>query len=74
MTDEQIIALVKEYFIEEEVDDDGYCWLEYTEKIGVFLKFAKEMYNKGYSDCKINQLSSDDEVFIMKMGESLIKD
>lgn len=50
MTDEQIIALVKEHFIEEEVDDDGYCWIEYAGKPDVFLKFANMMYKKGCLD------------------------
>ena len=50
MTDEQIIALVKEHFIEEEIDEDGYCWIEYAGKFDAFLKFAKEIYENGYDD------------------------
>jgi len=48
MTNEQIIALVKEYFIEEEVDEDGYCWIEYAGKLDVFLKFALAIHEEGY--------------------------
>jgi len=41
MTDEQIIELVKEHFIEEEVDDDGYCWIEFSGKPDAFVKFVR---------------------------------
>ena len=50
MTDEQILELVKQHFIEEEVDEDGYCWLEYAGKPDVFLKFARMIYNKGQEE------------------------
>jgi hypothetical protein len=44
MTDEQILELVKEHFIEWEADEDGYCWIEYAGKPDAFLKFAWEIY------------------------------
>jgi hypothetical protein len=47
MTDEQILKLVREHFIEEEVDDDGYCWIEYAGRPDAFLKFARAMYAEG---------------------------
>ncbi len=50
MTDEQILTLVEEYFIEGEVDDDGYCWIEYAGKPDAFLKFARVMYEEGRLD------------------------
>ena len=43
MTDEQIIELVKEHFLEWEADEDGYCWIEFAGKPGDFLKFAQEI-------------------------------
>jgi hypothetical protein len=52
MTDEQIIDLVKEYFIEEEVDEDGYCWTEFAGKPDAFLKFARVVYSEGWAACK----------------------
>ena len=52
MTDEQILKLVKEHFVEEEVDDDGYCWIEYAGKSDVFLKFARAIYEEGYEEWK----------------------
>jgi hypothetical protein len=62
MTDEQILELVKEHFVEEEVDDDGYCWIEFAGKPDAFLKFARTMYeegydkgyDEGYSNCSID--------------------
>jgi hypothetical protein len=50
MTDEQIFELVKEHFVEEEVDDDGYCWIEFAGKPDAFLKFARTIYQNGYDD------------------------
>lgn len=47
MTDEQIIELVKEHFVEEEVDDDGYCWIEFAGKPDAFLKFARVIFEEG---------------------------
>ena len=47
MTDEEILQIVKEHFIEEEVDEDGDCWIEFAGKPNAFLKFAKAMYEKG---------------------------
>lgn len=47
MTDDQILDLVKKHFIEEEVDEDGDCWIEFAGKPNAFLKFAKAMYEKG---------------------------
>ena len=52
MTDEELLKLVKEHFIEEEVDDDGYCWIEFSGKLDAFVKFAKVMYTQGWKDCK----------------------
>ena len=43
MTNEQIIELVKEHFLEWESDEDGYCLIEFAGKPGDFLKFAKEI-------------------------------
>ena len=41
MTDEQIIELVKEHFIEEEVDDDGYMMFCFAKCFGDFnLQFT----------------------------------
>ena len=50
MTNKEILELVKEHFVEEEVDDDGYCWIEFAGKPDAFLKFARVMYNKGRDD------------------------
>jgi hypothetical protein len=53
MTKDEILQLVKEHFIEEEVDEDGYCWTEYAGKPDAFLKFARAIYSEGFSDgCK----------------------
>ena len=43
MTDEQILELVKEHFIEWEADEDGYCWVEFAGKPNAFWKFAQEI-------------------------------
>ena len=73
MTDEQIIELVKEHFVEEEVDDDGYCWVEFAGKPDAFLKFARVIYTEGFKvgydegwesnnvSTKMNTWSSDDD-------------
>ena len=50
MTTEEILQLVKEHFIEEEVDEDGYCWTEYAGKPDAFLNFAEAVYEQGYDD------------------------
>jgi len=50
MTEEEILELVKEHFVEEEVDEDGYCWIEFAGKLDAFVKFAKVMYDKGRDD------------------------
>lgn len=50
MTEEEILELVKEHFVEEEVDEDGYCWIEFAGKPDAFVKFAKAMYDKGRDD------------------------
>ena len=50
MTDEQILELVKEHFIEWEADEDGYCWVEFAGKPDVFVKFARVIYELGYDN------------------------
>ena len=50
MTDEQIITLVKEHFIEEWCEEDGYGWTEFSGNLDAFLKFAKVIYKKGYEE------------------------
>ena len=49
MTNEQILQLVKEHFEEWEADEDGYCWIEFAGKPDAFVKFARELYDEGYS-------------------------
>ena len=49
MPDEQILQLVKEYFKEGGIRDDGSC-SEYYGDPDAFLKFAKVMYDKGKDD------------------------
>ena len=49
MTNEQILELVKEYFKEGGIQDDGSC-SEYYGETDAFLKFAKAMYDKGKDD------------------------
>ena len=49
MTDEQIIALVKEHFTEGGIHDDGSC-SEWYGNTDAFVKFAKQIYRKGKSD------------------------
>ena len=68
MTNEQIIALVKEYFQEGGIRDDGGCceWFATTDTV---LKFAKAIqsgiYNEGYfdgcADTKRSMEMSDEE-------------
>jgi len=50
MTDDQILDFVKEHFIEEEVDEDGDCWIEFSGKPNAFLKFAQAIYDEGVKD------------------------
>ena len=50
MTDEQILQMVKEHFIEEEVDEDGDCWIEFAGKPNAFLKFARAIFREGWSE------------------------
>ena len=50
MTDEQILELVKEHFIEEEVDEDGYCWIEFAGKPDAFVKFARFLLDYGFGE------------------------
>ena len=46
MTDEQILQLVKKYFKVGGIRDDGSS-SEYYGTPDIFLKFAREMYEKG---------------------------
>ena len=48
MTDEQIFELVKEHFQEGGVRDDGSC-SEYYGDPDAFVKFARELYDEGYT-------------------------
>ena len=41
LSNEQILELVKEHFIEWEADEDGYCWVEFAGKPDAFVKFAR---------------------------------
>ena len=77
MTDEQILELVKEHFIEWEADEDGYCWVEFAGKPDAFVKFAREFWAEGFKvgveygydegwesnnvSTKMNTWSSDDD-------------
>jgi len=49
MTTEEILQMVKEYFKEGGIRDDGSC-SEYYGDPDAFLKFAKVMYDKGKDD------------------------
>jgi hypothetical protein len=49
MTEEQILQMVKEYFNEGGIRDDGSC-TEYYGDPDAFVKFAREMYEKGYDE------------------------
>jgi len=44
MTDEQILELVKEHFEEDWDENDGW---EYSGNFDAFVKFARELYDKG---------------------------
>ena len=47
MTDEQILQMVKEHFEEDWDENDGW---EYSGNFDAFVKFAREMYDKGRDD------------------------
>lgn len=47
MTEEQILKLVKKYFNEGGIRDDGSC-SEYYGDPDAFVKFAREMFSAGY--------------------------
>ena len=49
MTDEQILKLVKKYFNEGGIRDDGSC-SEYYGDPDAFVKFAQKIYRKGKYD------------------------
>ena len=49
MTDEQILELVKEHFQEGGVRDDGSC-SEYYGDPDAFVKFARALFEEGYSE------------------------
>lgn len=51
MTEEQILQLVKEYFQEGGLRDDGSC-SEYYGDPDAFVKFASVMYSRGWKECK----------------------
>jgi hypothetical protein len=57
MTDEQIIALIPNYFTEGGIQDDGSC-SEWYGNSDAFLKFAQAIhengYNKGYEECSFD--------------------
>ena len=50
MTDEQIIALVKEHFTEEWCEEDGNGWVEFSGKPSDFVEFARAIRQDGYSE------------------------
>ena len=72
MTDEQILQLVKEYFKEGGIRDDGSC-SEYYGNFDAFVKFARVIYTEGFKvgydegwessnvSTKMNTWSSDDD-------------
>ena len=49
MTKDEILQLVKEYFQEGGVRDDGSC-AEYYGDPDAFVKFARAIYEKGYDE------------------------
>ena len=49
MTDEQILSLVEEHFTEGGIQDDGSC-SEWYGNTDVFLKFARDIRQDGYSE------------------------
>jgi hypothetical protein len=52
MTNEQILELVKKYFNEGGIRDDGSCTEYYGETIQ-FIDFAEKIYELGFFDGKI---------------------
>ena len=48
MTKDEILQLVKEHFQEGGVRDDGSC-SEYYGDPDAFVKFARELYDEGYT-------------------------
>jgi hypothetical protein len=51
MTDEQILQLVKKYFNEGGIRDDGSC-SEWFGDFDAFAKFASVVYSEGWAECK----------------------
>jgi hypothetical protein len=49
MTDEQILELVKKYFTEGAIHDDGSC-SEWYGNTDAFVKFARDIRQDGYSE------------------------
>ena len=49
MTKEQILQLVKEYFQEGGVRDDGSC-AEYYGDLDAFVKFYRKAYSEGWRE------------------------
>jgi hypothetical protein len=50
MTDAEILELVKKHFVEEEVDDDGYCWTEFAGKPDAFLEFVRAIRAQSFKE------------------------
>ena len=50
MTDEQILQLVKEHFVEEWCEEDGHAWVEFAGKPDAFVKFAREIFEEGQQE------------------------
>ncbi len=55
ITTEQILELIKEHLIEEEVDDDGHTWIEFSGTPQKLIEFADKIYligwGHGYKQC-----------------------
>lgn len=71
MTDEQIIALVKEHFKVGGIRDDGSS-SEYYGTPDAFLKFAEKVYSegkyKGYEDGKLDGYSDGYDAAVYECG------
>lgn len=50
MTNEQILKLMDKLLTEEEVDEDGRTWIEYSGTPQKLIEFAKVMYEQGRQD------------------------